>query len=340
MKLLIVKLFFLYFNKHYVLSFDLHKIVQAENFYQITTFISDDFKNVSNLNIPVFGETPNKIYSFKAINQQLYDKSSESERKNVYSLQGSLVILHTGHLNKTNLFIHFLVQQLSVGKRPKCLIVYSSDYEERNVEIDTIQIFKYSWGENFLDFTIIIEHATKTSNLSSAIYYFNPFFGIVHRRKLNKCTEIFPEKLRNANEYPFYYDNAEKYDYFDFLNFDEYRRLNGKVEIVPRYEYVVNFVASIINLNAINISHDCDYTTNYLSICNLDMKSYPMFYESGWDRFIIPLDETQDDLFAIVPVLPIFGINFFSIALYIFIITFGIIFIFYYLFKRFGAFFG
>lgn len=118
-------------------SLDLHKISQAENFYQITVFVSENFTDILNPNISIFGKAPSKIYSFKINNQQLklHNKSSKGDFKNVFSLHESLVVFYISHVDETTPFIDFLVKQLTGGKRPKCLIVHSAKDDE---EISTI----------------------------------------------------------------------------------------------------------------------------------------------------------------------------------------------------------
>lgn len=120
----------------------------------------------------------------------------------MYALQESLVVLYTSHLNQTELFIDFLIQQLSVRERPKCLIIHSNRLELDDNEVDVLNILMYAWKKHFLDFSVMANNISN-ERIASLIYNFNPFENIVYRKKLNDNAEIFPDKLRNAYGYPF-----------------------------------------------------------------------------------------------------------------------------------------
>lgn len=99
-----------------------------------------------------FLETPNKIYSFRIRNQhQLHDKFSENALKNMYSLQESLVIFYPSNVNETQSFIDYLIPQLYVRQRPKCLIINPRNVEYNN-EYDIINVLTYAWKKSFLIF--------------------------------------------------------------------------------------------------------------------------------------------------------------------------------------------
>lgn len=196
LNIIISKLFILYLFKCTVLSFHLNKVSQMENFHQIYTFISDTFTDTSELQAVMRYETPNKIYLFDTNENQnqLYNKSLKSEGKNIYGLQESLVTFYTSNLNETKSFLNFLVLQLSVEKRPKCLITYSlndsKNEDKYENQLDMIDILKYAWDKKFLDFTVIISNSKKNiiNNLITKIYYFNPFYNLVFTKKIWKKT--------------------------------------------------------------------------------------------------------------------------------------------------------
>lgn len=206
--LFIFKFAFFRFTECYENRFNLRKITNVENFHQITLFVSEDSSNIFDFKTFLFNEFPSVTYSFSSNNQEHSNKFIKISSKSQHSLQESLVIFYTRNINKTESFIDFLEVQLSVRKRPKCLITYASNNseykEDENILVD---ILKYAWKKNFLDFTIIVTNfEQKTLNFSSSlIYYFNPFNNCIYQEQLqDENIEIFPNKLRNGFGHPIY----------------------------------------------------------------------------------------------------------------------------------------
>lgn len=124
----------------------------------------------------------------------MYDNYSVNELKNIFALQESLIVFQTNDLNEFRSFIDFLIKQLSVRQRPRCLIVHSGELQIR-AEIRMTDILKYAWDKKFLNVSVLMTDQTDKTIESSLIYYFNPFNDIVYHSKLNKRNEIFPDKL-------------------------------------------------------------------------------------------------------------------------------------------------
>lgn len=65
---------------------DLQKIIKTKEFYQITSFISDNFTTTSDRQAILFHKFPHEIHSFGVDNQQvLYDNTFGDALKNLYS---------------------------------------------------------------------------------------------------------------------------------------------------------------------------------------------------------------------------------------------------------------
>lgn len=261
---------------------DLQKIAQDENFYQITSFISENFTKVTNLNQSNFPGTPNKIYLFDVINQlQLYN-SFKNNLKNVYQLQESLVVYYTSNLNETKSFLDYLVPQSSARKRPKCLVVYSG---ASNEEIIVIDILKYAWREKFLDFAVMMVDL-------DTIYHLNPFNDMIYQSQLlDGNMEIFPDKFhKGCYDYPFYIS-----EYFyegspdDFI---QIRRSKRKTEVRPLNKLVAKFTLQILNLQIIR-----NFTKN-LDLLNVLIDSDDNFF-----FFLIPTGVSYPNFIAVVPIL-------------------------------------
>lgn len=130
----------------------LDETIQPESLYQVSLFISDSFRNkTSDQKIPLFQKYPNKVYSF---GQKSHQQFCDNALKNLYSLQESLIVFYTVNSSEIEFFIDYLIPNLSVRQRPKCLIVYSSK-NSINDEIVIIDALKYAWAKKFLDFSII-----------------------------------------------------------------------------------------------------------------------------------------------------------------------------------------
>lgn len=157
--------------------------------------------------------------------------------KNFFTLQESLFIFYPDNLNGIKSFINFLISQLYVRKRPKCLIILSINNTD---EIQVIEVLIYAWKKKFLDFTIMEK--------TSSIYYFNRFECIVYRKNLQDSNiKIFPDKLRNAHNYPLYMKNNYNADEFVHL-----RSSNKKVEINISPYLAIKFAAMIMNMKVIS----------------------------------------------------------------------------------------
>lgn len=170
---------------------DLHRLIESEGFYQVTSFTSKDLANLPDQS--VINALPCVIHNFGESKSKVWNNSSENALKTMYTLQESLIIFYTSVLNEIKPFVDHLIPQLSVRQRPKCLIIHLSNSSSSSDETDAIDALKNAWGKKFLDFTIM---RTDYIDEILSFYYLNPFNDIVYRKYFqNQSREIFPDKL-------------------------------------------------------------------------------------------------------------------------------------------------
>lgn len=299
------------------LPLDLHKMTQSLSFYQVTSFVSDNFTKISSFQKTfLFQEFPNKIHSFDANNNQkrLYGNTSRSGLENLYSLEKSLIVFYTSNLYETKSFIDFLVSQLSVKHQRSKSLVYYSNNSEDNIEIDVIHALKYAWEKKFLDFSILV-----TSNIaSSLIYHVNPFNNIVYKKTLGKSIEIFPAKLQNAHGYPFYV--------LDDLGL----KLNFKSNLIPE---ILNL--SIVRIRTFKYSRSLDLLEKYNADRLLMFIFSDEFDISNSTRFLTQQAKFMTKYIALVPILFYPKMRHFFETLSIVTIVLGTVLTIFHLLKRF-----
>lgn len=240
---------------HSIRSFDLKKRIKVEDYYQITLFSSKNFTDlIRNPKMPLFQEFPIKIYSFGINNQQLYDNTSETALANMFTLQESLPVFYISDFREIKLFIDFLIPQLSVRYRPKCLIMYSpNDFVFNKVEIDIKNSLKYAWKKRFLDFSVLVIFTENT--IASLIYYYSPFDDVIYQKNLqNKNIKIFLDKVRNFYGFPFYAKGLK----LSAQNV-QIKQPNGKVKIIESEYFFINFITQILNLNLVTDDEFYDF---------------------------------------------------------------------------------
>lgn len=266
-------------------SFQLKKVIKVINFYQVTSFLSDNFTNNSNSNVYSTSEFPSVTYSFNQV--------THFNSKNVYALQESLVIFRTNDTYEIEIFIDFLMPQLSVGKRPKCLIVCSSS----NIKF-LIKSLKYAWKNKFIDFSIIVEdHENNTASL----FYYNPYSDTVYREELQDANiEIFPNKLKNINGYPFYTPQNTRPS-----QFAQFKRPKRKLETVVQDYAFINFIARILNLNVVakNVTFQIPVAPDFLKKWNLDIYPVQMYGRNYSTYNLVSIDNLPVDTVAFVPII-------------------------------------
>lgn len=299
-----------------VFQFNLYKIIEANNFYQISLFISEYSAKIINFKKSSFYETPIKIYSFNINyqNRQIFGNFSENALKNIYSLQESLVIFFTSDLNEIHSFIDFLILQLSVRQRPTCLIIYIKNYTS-HYEFDVINILKCAWEKKFLNFLISMTDIDSSIEFSNFIFNYNPFNNIVYKRKLDKSIKVFPDKLKEAHMYPFYYARRNIED-----DTTHVRKPFKKTKIFPENHFVIDFAARVLNLTPVvkkrmrpSFLSRFLYSEEFMKEWNLDVIAFRMFDKNYLASFLIPaLDQRAFKVAAFVPMLPTSRVDLFS----------------------------
>lgn len=301
-----MKKFFILFFVHSIFFNDsdgnillfLNNVTQSSDYYQITSFTSDNFTKTSVRKMSVFHETPNKICSFNTnidLNTISYDNASVNALKIMYSLQGSLIVFYTSSLSETKSFIDYLVPQLSVRQRPKCLIVYSSSNNfNQDDEVDMICALKCAWETKFLDFTVVLT----SFDQKTIYYYYNPFNDVVSKKGLDKDIDVFPDKVKNAHGYPF------KFTKMYNSSSVHIKRPHRKMKIEFRREFAIDYASKILNLSqVIHYDYKYPFSPDYLKKWNLDVAPQGVFDRNYMTHFFIPnVNKRARNVVAYVPI--------------------------------------
>lgn len=289
------------------LSLELQKIVEIEKFYQVSAFVSNNFTKMIYFDTSTL-ELPRETYSFVENRQLLYDNTSKV-------LEKSLVIFNTNNLTEIKSFINLLIPQLSVRKRPKCLIIYSSNnFDNEDDKIKIISALKFAWEMKFLDFTVIKENSgMKASVNPSFFYYFNPFNSVVYEQKLqNNSVELFPDKLRNLHGY------SIRTNWKNLFYVQHFKRPNQKLQLYVSTSYMINFVMNILNLSLeiINITVvNYNSYTCMLEKLNVDFLNAKVIGGGSYsETYLIPADYSPEKTVAFVPIIHTSRSNIFLIS--------------------------
>lgn len=318
-------------------TLNLQKITKASDFYQVTSFVSDNFTKILNSEASSFYDCSRVTYSFRT-NQKIYNNTNfDNAVKIMYSLQGSLVIFHTSNLNEIKSFIDFLIPQLSVRKRPKSLVKYSTENVGCNDEIDIIDFLKYAWDKKFLDFSVIVTRIGNEEIVScDLMYHYNPFNDVVYEKELDEDIDIFPDKLLNAHEYPFIVASKMLKD-----NTVHIKRPYGKVKIINRNEFVVQFTAIILNLRIVKKKFTGTVLYDDMKKYNFDMDAFRVYNRNYTSSYLIPaVDQRANEVIAFVPIIPTSRIDLLFKIMYNLMMIFGMICIILYLLNHFQSVIG
>lgn len=284
-------------------SLNLYGIMKSSDLYQITLFTSENFSKTSYPKPTfLFFDHPSVTYSFNVDQRILDGNHSQNTLNTMYTLQESLVIFHTSNLSETESFLDFLIPQLSVRKRPKCLIMFSINNSGYSSEINVIDALKYAWKNKFLDFSILKCFEDCKIHSSNLVHYYNPFNDVLYVKELDEDIEIFPDKLQNSHGYPFYFARINYTDYTTRII-----RYGRKVNIIIRNDFVVDFTARILNLRTVkkNVNVGYLFPQNYLKEWKLDMVAFRTFNKDYLTYFLIPaVDQRATETIAFVPILP------------------------------------
>lgn len=146
----------------------------------------------------LFESIPSRVIDLSQLDINDNDTHIISTRKVAYST-GVVIFLHLGN-NKSEIinFINYYENQYPKQPRQKCLVIYFT--EKISFKNSLKKILQYAWQKKFLDFTIVEVH---TNSSEIFLNSFNPFFNKTKIIKLFNNVELFPNKLRDLNKYPF-----------------------------------------------------------------------------------------------------------------------------------------
>lgn len=287
-----------------LLSTKLNKIkIVMDDFYQVSAYISANF--TTNF-VDSFNKFPHKLYFFDKNITLLYNSSSENIIKGMYSLQESLVIFYTKNMKEVKSFVDYLIPQLTIRKRPKCLIIYSSyDLNYKDNETVAVDALKYAWKKKFLDFTVVVTNLnTKTFiDLGNFIYHLNPFNCVIYQKRLpDEDNRIFTDKLCNLHGYSIYTEWNRHTFYIKYL-----KRPKQKLKLDVGTYFIMNFVAKIMNsiIEIKNVTVESHiFMSEFLEKWDLDFFNVEII--GGVDYLknnLIPTKKTLHKIVAIVSII-------------------------------------
>lgn len=194
------------------LDFFQEEIVRNVKPYQIVIFTSKQFRFISYdfIRIELMKVVPCIIVEQAEQSQVTRDNKLLSLPAFENPRQVAVYILfycgmHTDEAVQTMHFKNFIDYFIPFSQkypRPRCLAFYinvgfSSESFFKN-------ILKYAWSKKFLDFTImeLIVPDSLHNIHRPIVYIFNPFFDKLTKKQFDQNTQIFPDKLDDANGYP------------------------------------------------------------------------------------------------------------------------------------------
>lgn len=92
--------------------------------------------------------------------------------------------------------LEYLVAIAPVPSRPRCLLIFHSDRNWSELEIE--EIARHAWSLKFLDFSIL----KISSDNHISFFNYNPFTKTYNMGNLKSFSGIFPDKLNNVYKYP------------------------------------------------------------------------------------------------------------------------------------------
>lgn len=268
------------------------QITKNVNTYQVVTFFSDTLTANSSQRISTIHDHPNIVLSFRDSTLRKEQVFQWSLFKMKSLMQNSLIIFQTNNPDESESFIDFLIQLLSVRKRPKCLIIFFND----SCQVRFESILKYAWKNKFLDFSLITMDSDE--NLKAPIIYdYNPFYNSLKREYFYQKMQVFPEKLQNVNGFPI---RLAK-----FRNYYPSLLVKNKGKMLKKYfveQHQIDFILSIMNFSV--VKKLINYPSKNLIEWDVNMYCYININSNYSEEFIIPANEPGFKYYAFVPILP------------------------------------
>lgn len=247
--ILILNIFFiLRVDGYSSLDWVIKKTVEVTNPYQIALFTSE-----SEDEIPIINELPTLILNLESLTSMKQSSSSSFVILN-NTLQMSLIIVIADDKHFVKQVIDFLTETIPMFERPKCIGILTNG--EMIPEKSIKQLLTYAWKKKFLDFTILQKqeyHKDGDSN-TFLVFHFDPFNFLFRKQYLADQVCIFPNKLRNINNYPIRIGRGE--EGFSENTSDIGAVDNGKQKVSIYFPLkAMNFILKHVNLNDSSYYH-------------------------------------------------------------------------------------
>ena len=216
-------------------------------------------------------------------------------------------------INSLQRVIDTIVNLSSNHPQPKCvMILYVDSISTQIIE----EILIYAWSMKFLDFSVI----EFSSNVF--VHHFNPFYHVFHNLSLY-AKNIFPDKLRDGNQYGLKTPIFDRPPYLKFL-LDENKRV---VQITGVYYALMKIAVKTLNfkyepvLFTENVSFSYKLKKMFAMLSEGELILVPIPFPSRYrnDLPTINLGFHHDNTVAVVPIL---STSILILPLYVFIYIF------------------
>lgn len=179
----------------------LQKIAPYSDSYQVINLISENISCSVRENIAFEKSTP--VFTFEIDFWRKIEKNCPLNSQSlINTLHLSLIYLYTDNLNDVRYLIDVLVECVPLYTRPKLLVLLSKNTSD--LQSDYKNILEYAWMNKILDFTTLTENLKQNTSVNDSISvrYYNPFETSLVEQEYVEEMEIFPNKLKNINNYP------------------------------------------------------------------------------------------------------------------------------------------
>lgn len=136
----------------------------------------------------------------------------------------------------------------------------------------------------------------KTKN--TFVYYFNPFNAVVYKKQFDENTAVFPDKLRNAYEYPLYISRLREQEQILRI-----KKPNRKDLFVLYSLQSFEIATKSMNLKWVYKNINGIIKRDVYEKYNFDLIPHRFVNLDYNHRFLMATEEPQEDYVAYVPII-------------------------------------
>lgn len=244
-------------------NYVMEQILIKERPHQVMLFFNDSL--ISHVTNEILHFV--KIPSFKMEPRNLIFENHISS-KVTYLMHVSVIVICINYLNEAYKYIDFIVQQVPVYPRPKCLILLYGQKYSQSLEIE--KILKFAWANKILDFSIFIIGTFKNTTL---VYDYNPFNSSTMKQTCKPNFQVFPEKLKTINNYPL---NVT----FSSANLIAKSKLSPELNVFTKVDFTVRFMLKNMKFYLRPVEGDNKPLDTKFRLSERDISWFTKFYSN------------------------------------------------------------